>query len=95
MTAKLTRLTHKIAIKLHLVVQGLPFAVLAPGGKSGNVWIHHPRMMAYFTVISSKAKNTGNMAVYGQGADLPFRRYRVRDRQNPVKIIHMTFPYVW
>jgi len=30
MAAKLTRLTHKIAIQLHLV------AVLAPGGQSGN-----------------------------------------------------------
>jgi len=37
MAAKLTRLTHKIAIQLHLAV---PFAVLAPGGQSGNFWIH-------------------------------------------------------
>jgi len=38
MVAKLTRLTHKIAIQLHLVA-AVPFAVVAPGGQSGNVWI--------------------------------------------------------
>jgi uncharacterized pyridoxal phosphate-containing UPF0001 family protein len=36
MAAKLTRLTDKIAIQLHLVAQSLPFAVLVPGGQSGN-----------------------------------------------------------
>jgi len=40
MAAKLTRLTHKIAIKLHLVQRAVPFAILAPGGQSGNFWIH-------------------------------------------------------
>jgi len=38
MTAKLTTLTYKIAIQLHLVT-AIPFAVLAPGGQSGNFWI--------------------------------------------------------
>jgi len=42
MAAKLTRLTHKIAIQLHLVA-AVPFAVLAPGGQSGNFWLH-PRI---------------------------------------------------
>jgi hypothetical protein len=37
MAAKLITLTHKIAIKLQRAV---PFAVLAPGGQSGNFWIH-------------------------------------------------------
>jgi hypothetical protein len=36
MAAKLTRLTHNIAIQLNLVAESVPFAVLAPGGKSGN-----------------------------------------------------------
>jgi len=40
MAAKLTELTHKIAIQLHLVAENLPRAVLAPGGQSGNFWIH-------------------------------------------------------
>jgi hypothetical protein len=41
MAAKLTRLTHKIAIQLHLVAESCTFAVLAPpGGQSGNFWIH-------------------------------------------------------
>jgi hypothetical protein len=43
--AKLTRLTHKIAIQLHLVV-AVPFALLAPGGQSGNFWVH-PRISEY------------------------------------------------
>jgi hypothetical protein len=40
MAAKLIRLTHKIAIQLHLVAESLPLTVLAPGGNSGNFWIH-------------------------------------------------------
>jgi hypothetical protein len=43
MAAKLTRLTHKIAIQLHLVAESCTFVVLAPGGQSGNFWTH-PRM---------------------------------------------------
>jgi hypothetical protein len=39
MAAKLTRLTHKITIQLHLVAE-IPFAVLALGGQSGNFWLH-------------------------------------------------------
>jgi hypothetical protein len=40
MAAKLTRLSHKIAIQLHLVAESLPFAAVAPGGQSGNFWVH-------------------------------------------------------
>jgi hypothetical protein len=40
MAAKLTRLTQKIEIQLHLVT-AVPFAVVAPGGQSGNFWIQH------------------------------------------------------
>jgi hypothetical protein len=40
MAAKFTRLIYKIAILLHLVAETVPFAVLAPGGQSGNFWIH-------------------------------------------------------
>jgi len=43
MAAKLARLPHKIAIQLHLVVEICTIAVLAPGGQSGNFWIH-PRI---------------------------------------------------
>jgi len=39
MVAKLTRLTHKIAVQLHLVT-AVPFVVLTSGGQSGNFWIH-------------------------------------------------------
>jgi len=39
MVSNLTRLTHKIAIQLHLVT-ALPFAVLTPGGQSRDFWIH-------------------------------------------------------
>jgi hypothetical protein len=45
MAAKLTRLTRKIVIQLHLVAEScIPFAVLAPGGQSGKFWIQ-PRIM--------------------------------------------------
>jgi hypothetical protein len=37
MAAELTRPTHKIATELQRAV---PFAVLTPGGQSGNFWIH-------------------------------------------------------
>jgi hypothetical protein len=39
MAAKLTKLTHKIAIQQHLVT-AVPFADLAPGGQSVNFWIY-------------------------------------------------------
>jgi hypothetical protein len=39
MAAKLTRLTHKIAIQLQWQ-RAVTFAVLAPGGQSGSFWIH-------------------------------------------------------
>jgi len=40
MLAKLARLTRKIAIQLHLVAESCTIAVPAPGGQSGNFWIH-------------------------------------------------------
>jgi hypothetical protein len=43
MAAKLTRLTHKIAIQLHLVVDSCTICSFVPGGQSGNFWIH-PRI---------------------------------------------------
>jgi len=55
MAAKLTRLTHKVAIQLHLVPDSLPFAVLAPGGQSGNFWIH-PRITRTFILLLAYKK---------------------------------------
>jgi len=43
MVAKLTRLTHKIAIHLHLMQRAVTFAVLVPGSQFGNFWVH-PRI---------------------------------------------------
>jgi hypothetical protein len=40
MAAKLTRLTHKIAIQLTYWQRAVPFAVLAPVGQFNNFWIH-------------------------------------------------------
>jgi len=40
MAAKITGLTHKIEIQLHLMAENCTIAVLAPGGQSGNFWIH-------------------------------------------------------
>jgi hypothetical protein len=48
MAAKLTTLTNKIAIQLHLVAESLPFAVLAPGGQSVNFWIHTRTLVMIF-----------------------------------------------
>jgi hypothetical protein len=39
MAARLTTLTHRLAIQLHLVAESCT-AVLAPGGQSENFWIH-------------------------------------------------------
>jgi len=39
MVTKLTRPTHKTVIQLHLLIV-VRFAALAPGGQSGNFWIH-------------------------------------------------------
>jgi len=50
MTAKLTRLTHKITIQLSLVAESLPLGDLAPGGQSGNFWIH-PRMSLTWNIF--------------------------------------------
>jgi len=36
MEANISRLTHKLAIQLRLVT-AVPFAVLAPGGQSGDL----------------------------------------------------------
>jgi hypothetical protein len=58
MAVKLTRLTHKIATQLHLMT-AVPFAVLVPGGQSGNFWIH-PHMLVY---LSKKCISTRNFAV--------------------------------
>jgi len=43
MTAKLTSLTHKIAIELRLVVESCTISVLISGGQSGNFWTHPRR----------------------------------------------------
>jgi len=57
MAAKTTRLTHKIAVQLHLVAKGLPFTAIAPGGQSGNFWIH-PRSLVWngMTYVASSMK---------------------------------------
>jgi hypothetical protein len=42
MAAKLTRLTHKIAMQLHLVAVSCTIcSSRATGGQDGNFWIHH------------------------------------------------------
>jgi hypothetical protein len=53
MAAKLTGLTHKIAIQMHLLAGAVPFVVLAPCGQSGNFWIHPPTCQAYNTGYSA------------------------------------------
>jgi hypothetical protein len=49
MAAKLTRLTHKIAIKLHLVAESY--------GQSGNFWIH-PHMLSLKYIVNNYIVDT-------------------------------------
>jgi len=53
MAAKLTRLTHKTAIKLHPVAA---FAVLATCGQSGNFWTHTRIFYAYLLTYEIHVK---------------------------------------
>jgi len=48
MAEKFARLTHNVAIQLHLVT-ALPFADVAPGGQSGNF-----RFILVFVVIRGR-----------------------------------------
>jgi hypothetical protein len=48
MAAKLTSLTHKIAIQLHLVAES---PVLAPGGQSGNFWYTFVYMELFLLIV--------------------------------------------
>jgi hypothetical protein len=52
MATKLTRLTHKIALQLHLLAGAVPITVLSPGGQSGNFWIH-PSTWNWLAIVSS------------------------------------------
>jgi hypothetical protein len=61
MAAKLTRLTHKIAIQLHLVAQSCTIcSFLAPGGQSGNVWIQSRTVSYHSTSLGCALGNLGN-----------------------------------
>jgi len=42
MAAKLTRLTRKVAIQVHVVADSCTILVPAPGGHSGKFWIRPP-----------------------------------------------------
>jgi len=46
--AKLTRLTHKIAIKLHLMAESCTVCSSSPGGRSENFWIRS-RMLDFYS----------------------------------------------
>jgi len=48
MTPEFARLTHKIAIQLHVVAESCTICVLAPGGQSGYFWLH-PRKLNFFS----------------------------------------------
>jgi hypothetical protein len=55
MAAKLTTLTHKIAMQLLLVAESCTICVIVPGGQSGNVWIQ-ARMVNMWKEISCLVK---------------------------------------
>jgi len=54
MAAKLSRLTHKIAIQLHLVAESCTICSSAPGGQSENFWIHPRTLFLQFIRRSFK-----------------------------------------
>jgi uncharacterized membrane protein len=56
MAAKLIILTHTIAYKCTWWQRAVPFAVLAPGGQSGNFWIHLRMWKVCKQIDSSEAK---------------------------------------
>jgi hypothetical protein len=60
MAAKCIALTHRIAIQIHPVQRAVPFAVLAPGGQSGNFWIH-PRIAVCVCVCARAQIETGSI----------------------------------
>jgi hypothetical protein len=78
MVAKLTGLTHKIAIKLHIVAES---CVLAPDGQSGNFWIHPHTCVRTGFGINERNKQTRRM----EKAQMRFIRvaagYRVMDHK--------------
>jgi len=45
MAAKLIRVTHEIAIQLHLVAQSRAICSSRSRQPSGNFWIHHLRLI--------------------------------------------------
>jgi hypothetical protein len=57
MAAKLTRLTYKIAIQLHLVAE----TVLTPGDQSGNFWIN-PAIVVGLLCSNMRTSNVGKGA---------------------------------
>jgi hypothetical protein len=68
MAAKLTRLTHKTVIKLHLAAESCPFAVLTPGVQSGNFWIH-PRMVVM--KVTARKDHSLALALYYKDPNIP------------------------
>jgi len=65
MAAKLTRLTHKIAIQVYLVGGGaVPFTVLAPGGQSGKFWIHPRTFREIWWRVTSWRTTTDAVGVF-------------------------------
>jgi len=57
MAAKLTRLIHRIAIQLRLVAESCTVCILAPGGQTGNFWIH-PRIFMSCRHSTGRNSNT-------------------------------------
>jgi hypothetical protein len=66
MIATLTILTHKTAYNCTYWQRAVPFAVLAPGGQSGNFWIHP--CIAGRRAIQWAAYNTKEQGLYKRGA---------------------------
>jgi len=58
MAAKLTKLTHKITIQLRLLAESCTIcSSLAPGGQSGNFWIHPTILEWRYRSTHSESRN--------------------------------------
>jgi hypothetical protein len=71
MAAKLTRMAHKIAIKLRLVAESCTIAVLAPGGQSGNFWIHPSTVLINLAATADGPLQLGHVNILYGGQTRP------------------------
>jgi hypothetical protein len=84
--AKLTRLTYKIAIQLHLLAESCS-AVLTSGGQSRNFWIH-PCMMMLVSLKHWLVRAVIPCELQGGTVHSQMREVMVNNKNSSVKFQH-------